>query len=100
MHIYFVDPMFIPCSPYSASYQIVHFSLIELHIFSGLQLNQGKSRVYFDGFADHEKAALCGLLGFQCGPLPVRYLRVPLIFTKLTASESLLLQNSHLSWIR
>ena len=55
--------------------------------FSGLQLNKGKSRVYFDGFADHDKAALCGLPGFQCGPLPVRYLGVPLIFTKLTTSE-------------
>ncbi|GFZ07474.1 hypothetical protein Acr_19g0004110 [Actinidia rufa] len=61
---------------------------------------KGKSRVYFDDIADHDKAALCGLPGFQGGPLPVRYLGVPLIFTKLPASESLLHQNSHFSLIR
>ena len=35
----------------------MHISLIELRKFSGLQLNKGKSRVYFDGIADHDKAA-------------------------------------------
>ena len=72
--------MFIPWSPYSVSYQIVHNSLIEFHKFSGLQPNKGKSRVYFGGIADHDKASLCGLPVFQCGPLPVRYLGVSYLY--------------------
>ena len=62
-------------------------SLIEFHKFSGPQPSKGKSRVYFGGIADHDKASLSGLPVFQCGPLPVRYLGLSLISTKLTTSE-------------
>ena len=91
LHIYFFDHLFNPCSPYSASYQIVHNSLIDFHKFPGLQPNKGNSRVYFGGITDHDKATLYGLPGFQCGPLTVKYLGLSLISTKLTTSEFSLL---------
>ncbi|GFY82879.1 TCP-1/cpn60 chaperonin family protein [Actinidia rufa] len=86
-HICFADDLFILCSPDYASFHIVHNAPLEFHKFSGLQPNGGKSKVYFGGIPEQVKAALCGLLGFQCGTLLVRYLGVPLISTNLTIGD-------------
>ncbi|GFS38461.1 hypothetical protein Acr_00g0057580 [Actinidia rufa] len=84
-HICFVDDLLILCSPDYASFHIVHHAVLEFHKFSCL--SPGKSKVYFDGIPEQVKVAFCGFLGFLCGTLPVRYLGVPLISTKLIAGD-------------
>lgn len=49
--------------------------------------NNNKSRVFIAGVSEPKKIRLCSLMGFQLGSLPVRYLGVPLISTKLSASD-------------
>ena len=42
---------------------------------------------FIAGVAEPEKIRLCSLMGFQLGSLPVKYLGVPLISTKLSVSD-------------
>ena len=82
-HVCFADDLFILCSPNACSFQIIHQALQEFHKYSGLQPNGRKSIIYISGVNHQIKLQLCSMLGFQLGELPVKYLGVPLISTKL-----------------
>lgn len=50
---------------------------------SGLVRSIKKSSVFFCNVPDHVKSAILGILPFEEGSLPVKYLGVPLISTRL-----------------
>ena len=56
-------------------------------MLSGLLPNHGKSSVFVAGRHPHFQEAVRDLFHFQVGELPVRYLGVPLLSTKLTISN-------------
>ena len=85
-HICFADDLFILCHADLQSIQIIQQSLMEFHKFSGLLPNKSKSKVYTSG-ANEVKTEICHMLGFRSGELPVKYLGVPLISTKLAAAD-------------
>lgn len=66
--------------------------LKEFHFFSGLQRNFGKSACFFAGIDPGAKLALRAILDIPEASLPVKYLGVPLISTKLRDLDCLVLK--------
>lgn len=68
---------------------VIHIqdALTEFQALSGLAPSPGKSSIFFSGVSFNSRLAILNVLGFQEGTLPVRYLGVPLISTKLKASD-------------
>lgn len=58
-------------------------------IASGLYPNKSKSEVFFGNMACEDKSSILALTGFSKGRLPIRYLGLPLISTKLKLSVCL-----------
>ena len=56
-------------------------------IASGLSPNIGKSSIFIAGTNPLYKEAVLSLFGYTLGMLPVRYLGIPLLSTKLTAAD-------------
>lgn len=54
---------------------------------SGLNINSLKSHVFFGAVTPRMKQELLGKLGFKEGTLPMKYLGVPLIASKLSISD-------------
>lgn len=67
--------------------QVVKDCLINLEELSGLSPNPGKSSLFTCGVDNNTKDSLLGVLGFKEGSLPVRYLGVPLISSKLRKAD-------------
>lgn len=82
-HISFADDLFILAKADRDSIQVVHNALKQFERLSGLQANNQKSLLYCAGIPDDQKNALSNLLGMPVGNLPVKYLGVPLITTRL-----------------
>ena len=56
---------------------------MEFHKYSGLLPNNSKSKIFIIGLENQQKAALCHIVGYQLGHLPVRYLGAPLISSRI-----------------
>ncbi|XP_077246059.1 uncharacterized protein LOC143885903 [Tasmannia lanceolata] len=54
---------------------------------SGLSLNRQKSEVFFNNSNNFQKDLICYILGIPSGSLPIRYLKPPLITSKLSAKD-------------
>lgn len=101
-HLCFADDLLLFCNGNLASASILKDSLVLFSDLSGLTPNNSKSNIFMAGIDDGIKNDLLSLLGFPLGSLPIRYLGVPLITTKLKKSDcgSLLenLKKRILSW--
>ncbi|KAL0284387.1 UNVERIFIED_CONTAM: hypothetical protein Sradi_7200500 [Sesamum radiatum] len=62
-------------------------TLAEFADLSGLKINPTKSQVILSRAATQEKQRILDLLGFQEGSLPVKYLGVPLIASRLSIAD-------------
>ena len=71
------------CKGHKCLVQIIKKALDEFKEMSSLAPSKGKSNVYFSGVKEEMKREILEVLVFQEGKLPVRYLGVPLITTKL-----------------
>lgn len=92
-HLIFADDLFVLCDANPESYHLIKKVLADFHLLFGLQPNTNKSSIFFAGIDDHLKQVL---RGSPEGLLPVRYLGVPRISTRLKASDyepSILLKN-------
>jgi len=99
-HLCFADDLMIFCQADMDSVRVVRRALDDFADLSGLVINPEKSHAFLSGVDDDLKASLLGLLGFRLGSLPVRYLGVPLITTRLKHSDCLPLVERILSRIR
>ncbi|XP_059430260.1 uncharacterized protein LOC132163900 [Corylus avellana] len=85
-HLCFADDLIFSTATLNAI-TIVKVALLEFEELSGLKANLFKSSFFCSGISDRVKHVLLGELGMNEGHLPVRYLGVPLISTKLFAAD-------------
>lgn len=87
VNLCFADDLMIFCEGEVSS--ITHFqsSLTEFEALSGLSPSPGESNFFFSGVNHTSKCAILDILGFKEGSLPVRYVGVPLLSTKLKHSD-------------
>ena len=69
------------------SINLLHQALCEFYAKSGLRPNEEKSNIFIAGRHQGFQDAVKEVFNFQVGELPVRYLGVPLISTKLNESH-------------
>jgi len=83
INLCFADDLMIFCKGDMSSINHIHDSLIEFEALSGLSPSPGKSSAFFSGVDFPTREGILSLLEFKEGFLPVKYLGVPLISTKL-----------------
>ncbi|KAL0285559.1 UNVERIFIED_CONTAM: putative ribonuclease H protein [Sesamum angustifolium] len=70
-----------------SSIQVIKHTLSEFAELSGLKVNPNKSQIILSRAVQQEKQQMIDILGFQEGSLPVKYLGVPLISSRLTIAD-------------
>jgi len=90
-HICFADDLMLFCHADPASIGVLKSSLDKFSMLSGLSINLGKSSMYLSGIDDTLQSNIQRQIGIQQQHLPVRYLGVPLISTRLTHTDCILL---------
>jgi hypothetical protein len=75
------------CHADTALVSILKSCLDTFSTISGLTINQIKSSLFLSGIDRDTQTSICNQLGFQQGVLPVRYLGVPLISTRLKHAD-------------
>lgn len=88
----FADDMFVMCGADSHTFCTIAELLRDFHLFSGLQPNLQKSACFFSGVCVESKQVLNSILNIPEVVLPVKYLGVPLISTRLSYSDCLVLK--------
>ncbi|KAH7867077.1 hypothetical protein Vadar_028607 [Vaccinium darrowii] len=91
-HVAFADDLFIVCGADASSLTIVKSALEEFHAYSGLQPNLNKSAIFLAGVRPSLQAQLVAILPIPVGYLPVKYLGVPLITSKLSYHDCIQLK--------
>lgn len=99
-HAMFADDLFVLCRAHEGFLRVVMNALKDFHQFSGLQPNLLKSSVLFSSVSTTLKQSLVELLGISEGQLPVKYLGVPLISSRLTSADCLILKEKILARIQ
>nr|GEY12869.1 hypothetical protein [Tanacetum cinerariifolium] len=83
INLYFADDLFLFSRGDLDSTKVIMESLDEFKLVSGLVPSIPKSTVYFCNVASHVKLAILNIMPFAKGILPVQYLGVPLISSRL-----------------
>lgn len=99
-HAMFADDLFVFCGAHEEFLRIIMNTLKEFHGFSGLQPNMMKSTSYFSGVPTALKLSFLELMGISEGQLPDKYLGVPLISSRLTSTDCLVLKERILARIQ
>lgn len=86
-HLIFVDDLFVSSGADPQSFKTIQDTLQDFYFFSGLKPNMQKSSIFFAGVSHHGKLRLCNILPIPEGFLPVKYLGVPLISTRLRSAD-------------
>ena len=86
-HLCFVDDLFIFTKGNVDSVRITMDELAKFEAFSGMQVNKQKSVVFLAAIDDSVRDAILDMTGFRLGSLPMKYLGVPLISSKLSHSD-------------
>ncbi|KAL0348162.1 UNVERIFIED_CONTAM: hypothetical protein Sangu_1044000 [Sesamum angustifolium] len=87
LNLCFADDVLLFCKADLPSIQVIKDSLQEFAALSGLQVNPNKSQIILSRAGQQGKQQILYLLGFQEGFLPVKYLGVPLISSRLTMAD-------------
>lgn len=87
-HICFADDLFLSATANCDSARVLKRSLDEFGCISGLTPNLQKSSIFITGVDVGIKTEICGIMGMEVQSLPVKYLGVPLISTRLKVSDS------------
>ncbi|KAL0395499.1 UNVERIFIED_CONTAM: hypothetical protein Slati_4516100 [Sesamum latifolium] len=83
----FADDLLLFCEAEAGSVTVIYQALERFALLSGLQVNSQKSQVILSKSADSVKPLLLDILGFQERELPVKYLGVPLLSTRLSITN-------------
>jgi hypothetical protein len=86
-HLCFIDDLMIFCKAEVASVFLVRNCLDQFRVASDLSPNPDRSNIFLCGVAPNTKMQLLGVLGYREGKLPIRYLGVPLITSKLSTYD-------------
>ena len=83
----FADDIFLFSKGNASSVQVFMDELSNFESLSGLQVNRRKSAALMAGVSENVKNDILNTTGFAMGRLPLKYLGVPLISTRLTHSD-------------
>lgn len=86
-HLVFADDIFLFCNGDLQSVTALNSGLRAFSSISGLMPNQSKSCCFFANIPTDTQHRILQLTGFQLGHLPIKYLGLPLITSKLTATD-------------
>jgi mannosylglycoprotein endo-beta-mannosidase len=86
-HLCFADDLLIFCRGEVNTVSSVADCLKRFKDLSGLSPNPDKSNIFTSGVSSCVKEQLISILGYKDGVLPVRYLGVPLISSRLKATD-------------
>lgn len=86
-HIIFADDLFLMATANAKSLSTFRETLNEFAKMSGLRPNMAKSEIFITCVLDEDCSALANVIGMPLGKLSVKYLGVPLIFTRLTTTD-------------
>ncbi|KAJ9535522.1 hypothetical protein OSB04_un001343 [Centaurea solstitialis] len=90
-HLSFADDLLMFCYGDSASVKVLKDALMEFGGVSGLKPSMEKSTCFLGNVVGINRKEILEVLPFKLGTLPVRYLGVPLISTKLFHRDCLVL---------
>ncbi|KAJ6978454.1 hypothetical protein NC653_026761 [Populus alba x Populus x berolinensis] len=99
-HLCFADDLMLFCNADTTSVGILKSCLDKFSQLSGLTINHTKSFFYLSGVSNELHHDIQQHLGFQQGILPIKYLGVPLISTRLTHADCLPLVERIISRIK
>lgn len=90
-HLSFADDLLLFCNGDVKSVSIVTAALEEFSGVFGLKPNMGKSTSYLGNINGPERDEILKILPFRVGELPVKYLGVPLLATRLYRKDCIVL---------
>lgn len=90
-HLCFADDLLLFCHGDVFSVKVLKAALDEFSGVSGLKPNLEKSRVFFGNVFPRVQTGILNVVPFKVGKLPVRYLGVPLLSTRLSQHHCLTL---------
>ena len=79
-----MDDIFLFAGGTSSSVQVIMDEINKFENFSGLQVNKQKSSIFLAGVNVDVKNDILDITGYCLGSLPMKYLGVPLISTRLS----------------
>ncbi|KAK3193368.1 hypothetical protein Dsin_024678 [Dipteronia sinensis] len=82
-HLCFADDLTMLCHGSPSSTLVLKAAFDELSLLSVLLANQAKSNIFTSGLSFTTNQQLINLFGYTVGSLPIRYLGIPIISTKL-----------------
>lgn len=86
-HISFADDLFVMAAATQKSLQVVKRTVEKFHQMPGLKPGYEKSKIFTLGVSIEEAKEMAVYMGIPLGSLPVKYLAVPLISTRLTSLD-------------
>ncbi|KAK3221908.1 hypothetical protein Dsin_008933 [Dipteronia sinensis] len=82
-HICFADDLIMLCHGSLSSARVIKAALDEFSLLSGLHVNHAKSNIFNSGVSHTINQQLINLFGYTVGSLPIRYLGIPIISSRL-----------------
>ncbi|KAK2658719.1 hypothetical protein Ddye_005252 [Dipteronia dyeriana] len=86
-HLSYVDDLIMLCHGSYHSALVLKSALDEFFLLSGLCANHAKSNIFILGVPVAVGQQLINLFGYSVGPLPIRYLGIPIISSKLNLRD-------------
>ena len=86
-HLCFADDLLLLFHGDMQSTLLMKNTLAQFHAFTGLQANNSKSCIFIAGVEENVANSICHSLNFTRGSLPLKYLGVPLISTRLKKED-------------
>ena len=86
-HLMFADDVVIFCKAHPPTLQLIKQTLKKFHVATGLEASATKSHIIFRGCCTALKSACLQETGFQEGTLPMTYLGIPIIASRLSKME-------------
>ena len=86
-HLCFADDLIMLCHGSYHSALVLKSALDEFSLLSGLGANHAKSNTFISGVPNAISQQLINLFGYTVGSLPIRYLGIPIISSKLNLRD-------------
>ncbi|KAK3221970.1 hypothetical protein Dsin_008995 [Dipteronia sinensis] len=82
-HLCLADDLIMLCQGSLSSTRVVKAALDEFSLLPGLHANHAKSNIFTSGVSPTINQQLINLFGYTVGSLPIRYLGIPIISSRL-----------------
>ncbi|KAK3225500.1 hypothetical protein Dsin_005362 [Dipteronia sinensis] len=83
-HLCFADDLIMLCHGSTPSATILKMSHDDFSSLSGLKVNPAKSNIFLSSVPNDSRQQLINIFGYNVGSLPIRYLGIPIISSKLS----------------